>query len=99
MMLDIAHRHPAGIERDDHLVQPAQAPLTGRHQTRGEAPVAVSRDGKLNIASDRGHRLGERSIAGVVVKRGFRIASFVADVLGQLRLQAPLEAGLDQLLD
>ena len=99
MMFDISDRHPAGIERDDHPVQPPEAPRALRHQRRGERPVPVPRDLQLDIANLRGNLLRERPVARVRVKRRLRITLLIADMLSQLGLQTPLQASLDQLLN
>jgi hypothetical protein len=40
--LDVAHRHPAGVHRDDLLVEAVEAPLVLRHDLRLERPLAVA---------------------------------------------------------
>ena len=44
MRLDVAHRHATPVERQDVCIELREAPHTGRHQLRAEAPVAVARD-------------------------------------------------------
>ena len=46
--LNVAHRHPAGVERDDLLVEPHKAPLPLTHDLRLKAPIAVARSFDLN---------------------------------------------------
>jgi hypothetical protein len=65
MMLDTADRHPTGVERDDHVVETAQAPRALRDQRRAEAAVAIAWDRQADIADLTGDRLGRESIAGV----------------------------------
>src|SRR5690606_6044111 len=50
VVLDIADRHPAGVERDDHLVQLRQPPAASRDQPWRERPVPIPRDPQLDIA-------------------------------------------------
>jgi hypothetical protein len=42
MVLDIADRHPLGIEADDHVAEPVEAPLTLADQVRLEAAPTVA---------------------------------------------------------
>src|SRR6218665_3464478 len=98
-MLDFSYRPPAVVERDEHPVQLPQPPAAGRNQTRRERPVAVPGDAQLDLPGRGAHRLQERTVPRVTAQRRLRVALLIAAVLGQLSLQPPLEAGLDQLPD
>src|SRR5215212_8664794 len=50
MSLNVADRHPPGIQADDHLRQPADPPLALRHQPRLKGAVTVPRGSQINIA-------------------------------------------------
>src|SRR6218665_3082772 len=92
VMLDAADAPPAGLERDDDLVQLRQPPAAGRNQTRRERPVAVPGDAQLDLPGRGAHRLRERPVPRVTGQRRLRVALLIADVLGQLNLQPPLPA-------
>ena len=94
VMLDIALRHPAGIQGDDHPIQTTQTPRPFRHQRRGEGAVPIPRDLQLNIAHLGGDLLRERAVTRIRVQRRIRIALLITDMPGQLRLQATLQADL-----
>jgi hypothetical protein len=96
MMLDIAHRHPAGIERDDHVVEAAKASLALGHQARRETAVAVPRDLQLQITDLGRDRLRRRAISRIRVEPGFGITLVIAEMLGQLGLQPALQGRFDQ---
>jgi hypothetical protein len=97
MVGDVAHGHPARVQRHDHLVQAAGAAGTLRDQPGLEAALPVARGVQphrpdLGLQGFRG-----RTVARVRAAPTGRVSTFVAQVLGQLRLQAPLEHRFDHL--
>jgi hypothetical protein len=64
-MLDVADRHPAGVQADDHVLQPAQAAGALGHQRRRERGVPVPRLVQRDVAD-----LGA-TVFGVVPLREF----------------------------
>ncbi len=96
VVLDVPDRHSAGIEADDHVIQAPEAPLALGHQARGERPAPVSRDVQLDRPDLGLHGLRGGPVAGVGVLQRLARALLVAQMAGQLGLQAPLERGLDQ---
>src|SRR5699024_870747 len=96
MMLDIADRHPARIEADDHVIEPSQPPLALGDQARSERASPVPGNVQLGRPDLGLDRLRRRPVAGVGVLRRLRSALLVTQVAGQLGLQTPLERGLDQ---
>jgi hypothetical protein len=96
VVLDVADRHPAGIEGDDHVVDPAQAPLALRDQPWFEAAGPVTRHVQIDVADLAGDRFRGRAVARVREEPCFRIALLITDVIGQLGLQPALQRGLDQ---
>ena len=58
VVADLAHRHPAGVQADDHAVQPVHAPLALAHQAGRERAGAVAGDLDLERAHLGVHRLG-----------------------------------------
>src|SRR5699024_898764 len=96
VVLDVANRHPARVEADDHVIEPAQAALALGDQARGERPGPIPRDLQLDGPELGLHRLRRGPGAGVGVLRRLAGALLVAQVAGQLGLQASLERCLDQ---
>ena len=97
VVLNVADRHPAGVQADDHVLQPAQAARTLGHQRRRERGVAVARLVKADVADLGAHRLGGGAVARVPRAVAGPVALLVAQVTGQLGLHPPLEDGLDHL--
>ncbi|GFG54799.1 hypothetical protein MAGR_62400 [Mycolicibacterium agri] len=97
MMLYIADRHPAGIKRDDHVIEPAQAPRTLGDQRRSEAPVAIARDRQPDVTDLTGHGLGGEPVTGVGQLPPDRIALLITQMVAQLGGQSALQNGFDHL--
>ena len=94
----VAHRHPARIQRDDHLVQAAaDPPLALGHQPRLERRVTVPRGVQLHRADLAPQRLRGRPVVGVRAAPPGRVALLVTEVIGQLDLQPAFEHRLDHL--
>lgn len=97
VIADVAHRHPAGVEADDLLIQPAgQTPGTLGHQPRLEAGSAIPRRVQANVTDLGRQRLRRRAVTAVRRLTTGRVALVIAEVIGQLGLQHALEDGLDQ---
>ena len=58
MALDLAHRHAAGVQRDDLVVEAVEAGLALGHDLRLEGAVAIARHVDLDRAVLGQHRLG-----------------------------------------
>jgi hypothetical protein len=99
VMLDIADRHPARIQADDHVVEAAQAPGPFRDQPRGERPVPIPRHGEIDLPDLGLDRFRGVTIPGVHVLGCLWRALLITEVIGQLRGQPTLESGLDQPRD
>lgn len=97
VVLDIAHRHPTRIQRDDHVVEAAGATGTLGHQPRLEGPVAVARHRQRDVTDLAGQRLRARTVAGIRTAPPGRITLRIAQMAGQLGLQTPLQHRLHQL--
>lgn len=65
VVLDVADRHPARVEADDHLVEPAQPAGALGHEHRGERPVAVARHVQAHLTDLGRDRLRRRPVARV----------------------------------
>src|SRR5680860_1711479 len=63
VVTDVAHRHPARIQRDDHLVQAAEPALTLGHQMRLEGRRPVPRNVQPELPDLAGDGLGGAAIA------------------------------------
>src|SRR5699024_1516739 len=99
MVLDVADGHPAGIQRDDHLVQAAEATITLGQQPRRETAVTIAWYRQIDVTDLRGRRLRTRTVTGVRELSSLRVALLITQMIGQLHLQAPLEGGLDETRD
>ena len=97
MGLDVADRHPARIQADDHVAQPADPALPLRHQPRVEAAVAVPRRGQIEVADLGAQPLRGDPVPGVARPVPGRVMLLIAQMIGQLRLQPGLQHPLHQL--
>jgi len=95
--LDVADRHPAGVEADDLLVQSAQAALALGDQPGGEAGVPVAGHVQAQRPDLAGDRLGCRAVAAVGTAPPGRVPGRIAQMVGELGGQPPLQHRLDHL--
>ncbi len=70
VQLDVAHRHPPRVHRDDPLVEAVVAPLVTRHDLRLEAAAAVARLLDPHAAMLGVDRLLAEALAGVAGPAG-----------------------------
>ena len=98
VVLDVAHRHAARIQADDDLVEAAEPPGSPRHQPRSEATVAIPRHRQLDVADLTGNGLRARAVARIRKQRRLRVAALIADMIGQLDLQATLQGSFQHAL-
>lgn len=96
MGLDVSHRHPAGIQRDDHVVEPAETANALGDQAGLEGPGPVPGRGQGHVADLGPHRLWGGPVSGVRRAPPGRVALLIAEMASQLGLQTPLEDRLDQ---
>ena len=94
--LNLAHRHPARVERQDLVVEAGEAPLVLGDQPRLEGALAIARHLDRQRAIVGQDRLPARPIAmiGRVVRLG--AARRIAQVVGQLAAERALD---DRLLE
>jgi hypothetical protein len=99
MALDLANRHAAGVEAQNLVVKAVEPRLALGDQLRFEAagPIAGNRDLDLPVLGQDG--LSARPVTAVAAAPPRRIALLVAQVLGQLGPQCPLDQGLLELLE
>ena len=94
---DVTHRQPAGIERQDLVVEPNEPALALFDDLRLKGPVAVTGSVDLDLAVLGDQRLGRCAIA-LIGRPARRLAvRLVANVVGQLDLHRPLDQPLGQL--
>jgi hypothetical protein len=97
MRLDIPHREPAAIERQDLLVKPDEPPLALADDLRLKAPIPITRSVELDLPVLADQRLRRRAVAlvrGPARRLAVRLAAHMA---GQLDLHRPLHHPLGQL--
>ncbi len=95
--LDLPRGHPAGVERDDLLVQAGQAPLVLLDDLRLERAVAIPRPGDRNRPVIGQERLPRSAVARVARPARRRLAVLVAQMPAQLALQRPLHQPARQI--
>jgi len=87
MVLDVADRHPARIQRDDHVVQAAGPASTLRDQPRLEATGPVPRHRQSHV-TDLGHQsLRAGPVPRVRAAPPGRVALLIAQMPSQLHSQ------------
>jgi hypothetical protein len=97
MGLDVADRHPARVEADDHVAQTADPALALRHQLRIEGSVAVPRGGQVEVPDLGAQPLIGDPVPGVTGPLPRRVMLLIPQMTGQLRLQTGLQHPLHQL--
>lgn len=97
VMSDIAHRHPAGVQADDHLVQPTDPSGALGHQRRGERAVPIPRGVQVDHADLGGDPARGDPVAGVARAVAGRVVLLVPQMVGQLSTHTPLQDGLEHL--
>ena len=94
--LDVAHRHPTRVHRDDFLVESVETPLTLRHDLRLERPRPITRlvdPDRPMLGMDR---LRGDPVASVTDPARRRLTTLIAEVIGQLGIHRPLNKPLRQ---
>jgi hypothetical protein len=86
-MLNVADRHPTGIQRDDHVIQDTQAPGALRYQAWYEGSGTVSGDIEIDVADLAGHRFGAGPVSRIRIQMRLGIALSLANIVSQLYLQ------------
>jgi hypothetical protein len=96
MRRDVTGGQPAGIQRQNDLIDAGQPALPLRHNHRLEAALAIPghRDGDLTRVGQ--HRLGAFPVARVTAVPTNRIVLVIAQMLSQLLLQGGLDHRLGQ---
>lgn len=94
MMADLAHRHPAGVQADDHRVEPIHSPLALTDQAGSERPGSIAWHLDLEAADLRIDRLHARPITSVASSTRRRLALLVPPDDPSTPLAAPPLEGL-----
>ncbi len=97
MRPDVTGRQPARIQRDDAIVEPIQTGLTLAHDLRAERPAAVAGNLQVDAADLSQQLLAGDAVAAVTRPATCRIMFLIAQVLGHLLGQRPLEHRLGHL--
>src|SRR5580704_5431617 len=82
---DLSHRHAAGIEAQNLVVETGEMRLAFGDQLRLEAADTIARHRNFDLAILGQERLRARPVAAVAFAASCRIALLIAEVLGQLR--------------
>src|SRR6266516_149415 len=91
MALDLPHRHAAGVEAQNLVVEAVEPPLALGDQLRLEAARPVARHRKLDLAVLGEDRLRARAVAAVAAAAAGRITLLVTQVFGQLHSERALD--------
>lgn len=99
MALDLAHRHAAGVQGDDLVVEAGPAGLVLGDQLGFEGALAVAPHLDGQFAELALERLPALAVASVAAGVDLRFVSVVAEVLGQFGVQRLFYQQLGQLLE
>jgi hypothetical protein len=88
---------PRAYRLEDLLIEPGQPAGVLGHHLRLEAAVAIPGHGHRDRADIGQHGLGGRAVTVVARATTGRVAFLVAQVLGELDIQGPIEHPLGQL--
>jgi hypothetical protein len=97
MILQLAGRQAAGVQRQDLLVEAGQTDLALADQLGIEAAVAIARNGDLDLAGGVDHPLVGLAVAAVAAAVTVPGVLLVAEMIGQLGVQGCLDQALLQL--
>jgi hypothetical protein len=89
--LNFAHGHPAGVERENLVVEAGEAPLVFRNQPRLKRPVTIARHGERQRPVIGQHRLTAGPVA--MIRGGVRFLATrrIAQMVGQLAAERALD--------
>ena len=96
--MNLPHRHAAGVERQDLVVEARPAGLVLGDELRLECAVSVAGNLDRQFAEVPFQRLPAFAIAGIAGRIGDRFILGVAQVLGHFRFKRALHQHLGELL-
>ena len=99
MRVDVPGSHPAGVKRQDHLIDLADPPLPLHHDLRLECRFPVPRHCDPRRARRRAERLAVRAVPGIPRPVPRRVSLHVTQVIVHFRAQRPLDNPGRQLPD
>jgi hypothetical protein len=97
--VNVPRGHPAGVKRQDHVIDLADAPLPFRHDLRLEYRFPVPGHYDPHRSRRRGERLPVGAVPGIPRTVSCRVAFHVAQVIVHFRAQRPLDNPGRQLPD
>jgi len=97
--VNVPRGHPAGVKREDHVINGPDAPLSFRHDLRLELGLPVPRHRKPHRARRRRNRLPEGAVPGITGPVPRRVAFHVTQMIVHFRAQRPLDNPGRQLAD
>ena len=99
MPLNVAGRQAPGLQRQDLLIKPFQAPLAFGHQQRLKAALAITGRLEGKIPVGRLHRFRCAPITGIAGAPALRGLWGIAQMLGEFCPQRTFHESLRQLFD
>jgi len=99
MALDLPHRHAAGVQRQDLVVEASPAGLVLGDDLWLKTTVAVTGHFNRHLAELAFEGLLALAVAGVAGGIGYRLVAGVAKVFGHLGFQRTLDQFLGELLE
>src|SRR5215470_6042115 len=99
MLLDLASRHPARIQREDFVVEAFKAGLPFGNDLRLEGGIAVARNLKGQGAEVAFESLLGVTIARIATARAFGVVLFVAEVMSEFSLESAFENSFGELFE
>ncbi len=88
---DVASRQALGVERDDHLIEPSKPARTDRHRDWVEIAIAITRHFHSDAANLGSNRFRVVAVARVARPSALERVRFVAEMVGDLGFQRPLQ--------
>ena len=89
--VNVPRSHPAGVKREDHVINGPDAPLSFRHDLRLELGLPVPRHRKPHRARRRRNRLPEGAVPGITGSVSRRVAFRITQMIVHFRAQRPLD--------
>jgi hypothetical protein len=95
---DLTGRQTLRRQRDHHVLNPGQSPLTLLHDLRLEAAVPVTGHADVNRTDLGQHHLAPHPVTGVTAVVAGRVTLVIPQVVGELTVQRRFQDPFGQLL-